>query len=423
MLTWTRTPKPQNPYAIYLILTTVAAFWFSAAFAVSGVYRFEMAGLNPLQLVLVGTSLELAVFLFEIPTGIVADLYSRKLSIIIGYLLIGVGIFLEGALPIFATILLAQAIWGIGYTFTSGALDAWLADEIGENRLPQAYLRSSQLSRLASFIGIFVGTWLASLRLNLPFLIGGGGLFLLALYLYRYMPENNFTPTERGDRTTWQSMTGTFRDGLRVIRRSPILMTMLGVSLIMGLSSEGVDRLWEAHFVGSFDLPALGALDPIYWFAIINGIVSLLSIGVAEVIRRREAASETLGDSVTWLNNRRILWILITLAFIMAVSMATFGLSPLFSVALVAYILFAVARSSAYPILSIWTNRGIDPQVRATVLSTIGQMDAFGQVAGGPPVGIVASRFGIRAGLTIVALMLTPLLALFGRALKEDSAK
>lgn len=407
------------------MLTTVAALCFSVAFAVSGVYRFEMAGLSPLQLVLVGTSLELAVFLFEIPTGIVADLYSRRLSIIIGYGLIGIGFLIEGAFTFFATILLAQAVWGIGYTFTSGALDAWLADEIGESRLPQAYLRSSQLQRIASFGGIFIGTWLASLRLNIPFLVGGTGLLLLAFYLYRFMPENNFTPTLKGDRSTWQAMTQTFSEGFGVIRRSPILLTMMSVALIMGLSSEGVDRLWEAHFVGNFGLPSLGTLDPIYWFAVINGIVSLLSIGVAEVIRRHEVQHEEVqheepNSQIAWLTNQRIVWILIALVSIMSISMIIFGLSPLFSGALIAYILFAVARSSAHPLLAIWTNRGIDPQVRATVLSTIGQMDALGQVAGGPPVGMIASRFGIRAGLTMVAIMFTPLLGLFGRALKHE---
>ncbi|MEZ4557601.1 MAG: hypothetical protein R2854_14330 [Caldilineaceae bacterium] len=62
----------QNAYSLYLVLTTVAAFMFSTAFTTSGVYRFQMAELTPLQLILVGTALELSVFLFEIPTGVVA---------------------------------------------------------------------------------------------------------------------------------------------------------------------------------------------------------------------------------------------------------------------------------------------------------------------------------------------------------------
>ena len=111
----------RRPYSIYLFIAATVAFLFSVNFTTSAIYRLEIAGLNPLQLILVGTALELAVFIFEIPTGVVADSVSRRLSIIIGYVLIGSGFLLEGALPLFATILLAQILWGLGYTFTSGA--------------------------------------------------------------------------------------------------------------------------------------------------------------------------------------------------------------------------------------------------------------------------------------------------------------
>ena len=69
---------------------------------------------------LVGTLLEASVFLFEVPTGVVADVYSRRLSVIIGYALIGLGFALEGIVPRFEAVLLAQVLWGVGYTFTSG---------------------------------------------------------------------------------------------------------------------------------------------------------------------------------------------------------------------------------------------------------------------------------------------------------------
>ena len=77
----------------------------------AAVYRMEEAGLNPLELLLVGTVLEASVFLFEIPTGIVADVYSRRASIVIGFLLIGAGYIVEGVLPTFATIVFAQVLW------------------------------------------------------------------------------------------------------------------------------------------------------------------------------------------------------------------------------------------------------------------------------------------------------------------------
>ena len=80
----------------------------------SSVYRLQTAGLSPFQLVLIGTVLELSVFIFEVPTGIVADLYSRRRSVIIGMFLIGAGFVLEGLFPVFTVMLLAQVIWGVG---------------------------------------------------------------------------------------------------------------------------------------------------------------------------------------------------------------------------------------------------------------------------------------------------------------------
>jgi hypothetical protein len=49
----------------------------------------------------------------------------RRLSIVIGTILIGLGFIIEGSVPIFRMIVLGQVLWGIGYTFTSGATQAW----------------------------------------------------------------------------------------------------------------------------------------------------------------------------------------------------------------------------------------------------------------------------------------------------------
>ena len=112
---------------------------YRCIFTASSIYQVTVAGLTPLQLVLVGTTLELSVFIFEIPTGVVADVYSRRLSIIIGMFLIGLGFLVEGTFPIFWAILLAQVLWGVGYTFTSGATEAWITDEIGEAAAGQGF--------------------------------------------------------------------------------------------------------------------------------------------------------------------------------------------------------------------------------------------------------------------------------------------
>ncbi|MBI4675532.1 MAG: hypothetical protein HY741_28140 [Chloroflexi bacterium] len=80
-------------------------------------YQVQTVGLNPFQLVLVGTVLEFTAFVAEVPTGILADVYSRRLSILIGFVLVGLGFIVEGSIPQFWSVLLAQVIWGVGATF------------------------------------------------------------------------------------------------------------------------------------------------------------------------------------------------------------------------------------------------------------------------------------------------------------------
>lgn len=95
---------------VYLFIEFSASAFFSMMFVTMSLYEATVAGLKPLQLVLVGTTLEVSAFLFEIPTGVVADVFSRRLSIIIGYVLMGVGFLVEGFFPAFLPILLAQVI-------------------------------------------------------------------------------------------------------------------------------------------------------------------------------------------------------------------------------------------------------------------------------------------------------------------------
>jgi MFS transporter, DHA3 family, tetracycline resistance protein len=185
-----------SPSQIYLIYSGVTALLFIMIKTIREVYRIDLALLNPFQLVVVGTTLEITGFLFEIPTGIVADRYSRKWSVIIGLSLTGFAFLLEGFIPAFVVILVSQFILGLGQTFTSGADEAWIADETNPESLATVYLKGAQIGQLLSILGIMLGTLLASFHLNLPFIIGGISFVLLALFLIKYMPESKFEKDE-----------------------------------------------------------------------------------------------------------------------------------------------------------------------------------------------------------------------------------
>src|SRR6188472_3834338 len=138
--------RPSRPHAVYYLLGGGTSFFLVLAFTLNQVYYVTVVGLSPLQMVLVGTVLEATCFLLEIPTGIVADLHSRRLSVLLGVLLIGAGMLLQGLVPTFAAVLVAQVVWGTGSTFLSGADEAWITDEIGENAVGPVFTRETQLS-------------------------------------------------------------------------------------------------------------------------------------------------------------------------------------------------------------------------------------------------------------------------------------
>jgi len=153
--------------------------------------------------VLIGTTLEISVLLFEVPTGLVADLYTRKGSIIIGTILIGSGFLIEGSFPSFLPILIFQIVWGVGYTFTSGALIAWITDEIGQVAVSDVLLRGNQLEEISGIVGTLAGIGMASIRLNFPLVFAAIGFIVLGIFLLRAMPETGFSPVSTEERHSW----------------------------------------------------------------------------------------------------------------------------------------------------------------------------------------------------------------------------
>jgi DHA3 family tetracycline resistance protein-like MFS transporter len=394
--------KKFDAYKFYLFIETASSLLYFLAFTAMSLYEIRVAGLSPLQLVLVGTTLELTVLLCEVPTGIVADVYSRRLSIIIGFCIVGLGFLLEGLVPLFATILLAQVLWGLGYTFTSGSRQAWLSDEIGEGRANQAFLSANKFSLGGSLAGMLLAILIGSQRVNLPILVSGGLFILLAGILVLTMSEHGFHPAPMEQRNTYQQMLQTFRLGLQTVRQRPRLITILGMGLFYGLYSEGFDRLWVKHLLGRFTLPVLFGNNEIAFFGIMMAFGMLLAIAVTALIEKRLDTSQP----------RLIGRLMFGLTCGIAVFIVLFAWSPWLGLTLGVYLLISALRNLVGPLTDAWVNQRLDSDVRATILSMTGQVDAVGQITGGPLIGLVASLFSVPAAMTVSGLLLTPALAL-----------
>lgn len=419
MQTPTRERHRQSGPNIYLLIQAINSSAFGLIFTTDLIYQATVVGLTPIQLVLVGTTLEVIVFLFEIPTGIVADVYSRRLSVIIGYALIGVGFLVEGLFPTFTAVLLNQVLWGIGVTFTSGAEQAWITDEIGEEAAGRIFLRGSQFGAIGGFVGIILSGVLGSIRLNVPIVIGAGAFIVLSAYLVLRMPETGFRPTPREDRNTVQHLLFTLRDGMRLVRTRRALLVVIGAGLTYGLFSEGFDRLHREHMTTSFvfpPLPFIGPVEPIVWFSLLGAVSALLGAVVTEGLLRRVNTREKAPLA------RALFWVSVP----MIGSLFLFGFAEGFWPMVVSLWVFSITRGLSGSLYGAWSNHFFEPATRATMNSLMNQMNAIGQIVGGPPIGgfaeILTPRIGLglalRLTMGLCALLLTPVLFFYRRALR-----
>jgi len=402
-----------NARFVYLFIEFSGSAFFSMMFVTMSLYEATVAGLTPVQLILVGTALEISAFVFEVPTGIVADVYSRRLSIIIGYVLMGLGFLVEGLFPSFLPILLAQIIWGLGYTFTSGATQAWISDEIGEDDANKLFLRATQVGLFASLIGMGAAMLIGANNVALPIQVGALGVMLIGVTLMLIMPETGFHPTSREDRDTWQHMWHTFKQGANAVRARPQLMNIVFIGLFYGLYSEGFDRLWVKHLLDNFELPVLFGNNQVAFFAVLRVAGTILTILAVRFVEKRVDSTSPLAIG------RAVLMVTGTISM----ALIGFALSPLLLLSLGLYLVVSVLRNVHIPLQTAWINQKLDSQVRATVHSMFGQVDAIGQVLGGPLVAVIASVGSAVASLVTSGLLLTPALFFIGRANSQSRSE
>ncbi len=397
---------------VYLILSGGNTLADTIMFTVNMVYFVQTIGLSPLQLVLVGTVLEGSILLFEIPTGVIADTFSRKISIVTGWFIMASGFLLVGLIPQIWAVFLGQVLWGLGYTFTSGATEAWLADEIGEENVGRINIESGQINRILGITGSGISVAIASVALNLPIVVGGVIYLLMAVFLLFAMPETHFIRNRYLHHLDdpFRALLNTFREGAQVVRKSPLLLSLLLVEFFMGAASEGYDRLSSAHLLKNFQFPSLGTLQPVVWFGILNIVGSIASFSVTAVFKEKLAAFSQ--------SSRLSARYLVVFHAISTAMVVVFALTGHFYLAILAILTRGVMGALIGPLYNAWLVQNIPSQTRATVFSMVGQANAFGQVGGGPGIGAIGNR-SLRLAILLTALLNIPVLPLYKAAEKH----
>lgn len=168
----------------------------SGYWLVTSLYLVLDAGLSPFQLALIGVAQGIVSLLFEIPTGVMADTISRKWSLVIFHILLGISMVITGLVTSFPLLLGTQMLWGIAWTFASGADIAWITDELNQPErtamVLTAQARWQQVGAASGMLGFGALAWATSH--STAMVVAGGMMALLGLYVVMRFTEQHFTP-------------------------------------------------------------------------------------------------------------------------------------------------------------------------------------------------------------------------------------
>src|SRR6266498_3597113 len=193
--------EPNRVIRSYLVISGLFTLSASLIWGINTLFLLD-AGLSIFEVFVANAAFTLAMALFEIPTGVVADTGGRRASFLLSEATLAVGTLayvgvaaIHGGLLLFC---LAGAILGLGYTFYSGAVEAWLVDALKatgfQDELDGVFARASMVSSIAMIVGTVGGGLLGQLDLSLPYL-ARAALVLMAFGVgFRTMHEIGFTP-------------------------------------------------------------------------------------------------------------------------------------------------------------------------------------------------------------------------------------
>jgi DHA3 family tetracycline resistance protein-like MFS transporter len=357
----------------------------------------------------------------EMPTGVLADVYSRRLSVIVGGVFIGITYVMMGVFPTFVIALLGGFIEAIGDTCVSGALQAWATDEVGENNVGHVFLRGQQIATPAHWAGVILSIVLAALlNYQAPIILGGALWFVLTVFLILFMPEKNFqrnvTKTKLSDKSLLDPLKvslATFADGVKLVRGAPILQALFIAQLLRSAFADGFYKFSRAHILQSFTLPIitvplLGILKDNVWFGVLEVLQGLFFLAGAEVVRRTIPLDE----------GRAPAWTLFALYCIIIVGLFVFTFTPHFGLAMAAWVLVNGFQDIGRPITEAWLNQHIPSRVRATVISMSSQTGMIGTLGISTSLGALGDRFGVHSTLALSGVVLFPLVLIYSRNAK-----
>ncbi len=363
----------------YYILTAGNTLAASLIWGINTIFLLD-AGLSNFEAFAANAFFTAGMVLFEIPTGIVADSWGRRASFLCGTLTLaittGLYVLLWRFDAGFGWWAVVSALLGLGFTFFSGATEAWLVDALAATgftgELEGVFARGQVIGGVTMLIGSVAGGYLAqAFNLGVPYLIRAAVLVVMFALAAVLMRDLGFTPV-RG-----QSPLGEMRELVRQsvdkgLRVPPVRATMLA-----GVFTGGVG-VYVFYALQPYLLELWG--DP-------------TAYGIAGLSAAIMAGAQIVGGLVTPLVRRRFrrrTSALLVLQAVGVVLLAGIGLAPNFWLVLALVVVYSLSSAAIRPIRQAYVNAMIPSAQRATILSFDSMITSSGGIVAQPLLGRAA---------------------------------
>ncbi len=355
----------------YLTITFLFNLAMSLIWGIDTLFKMG-AGLDIMQVLLTNSAFTLGSMVFEIPTGVVADTVGRRVSLLLCLVTLFVTTLLYVAIAWrgwgFWAFMWVSVFLGLGYTFYTGAVDAWLVDALKATGYAEPLEPVFARGQMAFGVGMLVGTigggFLGQIHLSIPYLVRAAIVVPLFALAWFRMPELGYTPRALELRRVPAEMRRVFVAGMEYGLRHPVVRPVMLASLVsMSFMIFGFYS-WQRYF-----LDLLG--KNLVW---VDGVISSL-VGVSLI------AGNALVAPLSRAVPTRAGVLALSVA-IQAATAAACGLLSDFYVVVSLYLVYGMAVGIALPVKQAYLNAHIPSAQRATIISLDSMFANVGGVVG-----------------------------------------
>lgn len=388
----------------YLVISGIFTLSASLIWGINTLFLLE-AGLTIFEVFIANAVFTAAMALFEIPTGVVADTRGRRASFLLSELILAVGTLayvgvaaIDGGLLLFCV---AGVILGLGFTFYSGAVEAWLVDALKASgyheELDRVFARAAMVSSIAMIIGTVGGGLLGQIDLSLPY-VARAVLVMMAFAIgLRTMHDYGFTPRTMELRGIGVEMRKVARAGITYGWQAPAMRILVTESFVSWGFFMWAWYAWQPYFLELYGENAVWLSGVIASLFALAGIAGNALVGrLAKPGRRRTT-------------------LLLGAAAITTATMVGTGAIQVFWITVPLFLVGAVASGVLTPVRQTYLHHSIPTSERATLVSFNSLMGSLGSVGGQTGLGYLSQERSIPAGFVVGGLATILSVPLFAR--------